>query len=116
MCDLPRRRPSPAAARGSTPSSRPRPGTTAMTTTGNAADSRPFLRVLGGFEVRVGGSPVTLPSNAQRVLGALAVTTAVVRRDVLAGKLWGLTSQSRAQANLRTALWRIGQAGDRKSA
>jgi DNA-binding SARP family transcriptional activator len=81
-----------------------------MTTTGNAQDSRFSLRVLGGFEVRVVGSPVTLPTNAQRVLGALAVAGAVVRRDVLAGKLWGLTSQSRAQANLRTALWRIGQA------
>ncbi len=80
-------------------------------TTGNAADSSSLLCVLGGFEVRVGGSPVTLPANAQRVLGALAVATAVVRRDVLAGRLWGLTSQSRAQANLRTALWRIGQAG-----
>ncbi len=68
------------------------------------------LRVLGGFEVWVGGRTVSLPANAQRVLGYLAVAGAESRREVLAGHLWSWTSQARAQANLRTALWRIRQA------
>jgi DNA-binding SARP family transcriptional activator len=68
------------------------------------------LRVLGGFGVWIGGHTIALPSNAQRVLGYLAVTCAEARRDVLAGRLWGWTSQTRAQANLRTALWRIRRA------
>jgi DNA-binding SARP family transcriptional activator len=68
------------------------------------------LRILGGFGVWIGGHTVALPSNSQRVLGYLAVTCAEARRDVLAGRLWGWTSQARAQANLRTALWRIRRA------
>jgi len=68
------------------------------------------LRVLGGFEVCVGGRAVSLPANAQRVLGYLAVTGVESRREVLAAHLWSWTSQARAQANLRTALWRVRQA------
>jgi DNA-binding SARP family transcriptional activator len=68
------------------------------------------LRVLGGFEVCVGDRTVSLPANAQRVLGYLAVTGAESRREVLAAHLWSWTSQARAQANLRTALWRVRQA------
>jgi DNA-binding SARP family transcriptional activator len=68
------------------------------------------LRVLGGFEVCVGDRAVSLPANAQRVLGYLAVTGAESRREVLAAHLWSWTSQARAQANLRTALWRVRQA------
>jgi DNA-binding SARP family transcriptional activator len=71
------------------------------------------LRVLGGFGVWIGGYTIALPMNAQRVLGYLAVTCAEARRDVLAGQLWGWTSQARAQANLRTALWRIRRASPR---
>ena len=68
------------------------------------------LKVLGGFEVLVGDRPVSLPANAQRVLGYLAVAGTESRRDVVAAHLWSWTSQARAQANLRTALWRVRQA------
>jgi DNA-binding SARP family transcriptional activator len=70
----------------------------------------PALRVLGRFELQVASRPVLLPSNAQRVLGYLAVAGRTERRDRLAGQLWGLSTQARANANLRTALWRIRQA------
>jgi DNA-binding SARP family transcriptional activator len=70
----------------------------------------PSLRVLGRFELQVASRPVRLPSNAQRVLGYLAVTGRSERRDRLAGQLWGLSTQARANANLRTALWRVRQA------
>jgi DNA-binding SARP family transcriptional activator len=70
----------------------------------------PALRVLGRFELQVASRPVPLPSNAQRVLGYLAVTGRSERRNRLAGQLWGLSTQARANANLRTALWRIRRA------
>jgi DNA-binding SARP family transcriptional activator len=52
---------------------------------------------------------VALPSNAQRVLGCLALSGTGQRRDVLAGRLWTNASQERAHANLRTAVWRVRQ-------
>ena len=76
----------------------------------NADGARLALRVLGGFEVCVDDRTVSLPANAQRLLGYLAVAGAESRREVLAGHLWSWTSQARAQANLRTALWRVRQA------
>jgi DNA-binding SARP family transcriptional activator len=70
-------------------------------------DDAPELRVLGELQVAVGGWPVPVPLQAQRVLGCLAVTGPRLSRDVLAGRLWPDTTQVRAQANLRNALWRL---------
>lgn len=69
----------------------------------------PTLSVLGGFQLNSDGVTVRLPSNAQRVLGFLALSGTGQRRDVLAGRLWTNASQDRAQANLRTAVWRVRQ-------
>ena len=65
------------------------------------------LRVLGCFEAVIDGTTVNLPTNAQRVLGYLAAVESAQRRETLAGRLWGDSSQARAQASLRDALWRI---------
>lgn len=73
------------------------------------ARAGPTLSVLGGFQLRSGGAAVPLPSNAQRMLGCLVLNGNGQRRDVLAGRLWSGLSQERAQANLRTAVWRIRQ-------
>jgi DNA-binding SARP family transcriptional activator len=73
------------------------------------ARTGPALSVLGGFQLRSGDAAVALPSNAQRMLGCLVLNGNGQRRDVLAGRLWGELSQERAQANLRTAVWRIRQ-------
>jgi DNA-binding SARP family transcriptional activator len=70
-------------------------------------DDAPELRVLGELQVVVGGWSVPVPLQAQRVLGCLAVTGPRLSRDVLAGRLWPDTTQVRAQANLRNALWRL---------
>jgi DNA-binding SARP family transcriptional activator len=78
--------------------------------TGDGIAVPPSLRVLGRFELWVASHRVPLPSNAQRVLGYLAVSGRAERRDRLAGQLWGHSSQARANANLRTALWRVRQA------
>ena len=71
------------------------------------------LCLLGGFELRVGGQAVALPTQAQRVLGCLAVVAPSQRRESLAGRLWAESSQERAQANLRNAVWRVRQLSDR---
>ena len=67
------------------------------------------VRVLGGFELTVDGAPVAVPMQAQRVASFLSVV-GPTRREVLAGRLWPYSPQARAQANLRTAVWRIRQA------
>jgi DNA-binding SARP family transcriptional activator len=74
------------------------------------AGERPTLRLLDGFALTIGAERVTLTSSAQRVIGYLAVRGTSVRRDALAGHLWPLTTQPRAQASLRTALWRLRRA------
>lgn len=74
---------------------------------------RASVRVLGVFELAVDLRPVVLPIQAQRVLGYLAVKPSTTQRDRLAGTLWPESSDTRARSNLRTALWRIRQAGPR---
>lgn len=69
----------------------------------------PALSVLGGFQLRSGSVAVALPSNVQRMLSCLVLSGNRQRRDVLAGRLWSGLSQERAQANLRTAVWRVRQ-------
>lgn len=78
-----------------------------------ARPGRTTVRVLGGFELAVDLRPVFLPIQAQRVLGFLAVRPSMTQRDALAGTLWPDFSEARARSNLRTALWRIRQAGPR---
>lgn len=78
-------------------------------TQGARRGTGPSLSVLGGFQLSSDGVAVALPSNAQRLLGLLALSGTRQRRDVLAGRLWIEASQARAQANLRTAVWRVRQ-------
>lgn len=79
---------------------------------GRRAVTRISIQVLGVFELRLDDAPVVLPAPAQRVLAYLAVAKAPQQREQLAGRLWPLMSQARAQACLRTALWRIRQANE----
>lgn len=91
-----------------------------MAHTGAAAPaalaSPPRLALLGGFQLEVAATPVTLPLHAQRVLAYLCLDTSrhtVCSRPTLAERLWENSSTSRSQASLRTALWRIRQAHPR---
>jgi DNA-binding SARP family transcriptional activator len=74
---------------------------------GGGTCGAPTLHILGGFELRIGGQAVLLPANGRRVLACLALAGPAMRRDALAGRVWTWSSQARAQANLRNALWRI---------
>lgn len=70
------------------------------------------LHLLRGFELRYDGAPVDLPLGSQRVLAFLALQDRPVHRLYAAGTLWlRAASQERANANLRSALWRLRQAG-----
>jgi DNA-binding SARP family transcriptional activator len=78
-----------------------------------AHDIGPILRVLGGFDLRVGPRPVRLSASGRRVLALLAIGGPALLRETLAGRVWEWSSQSRAHANLRNALWRIRRADRR---
>jgi DNA-binding SARP family transcriptional activator len=67
------------------------------------------VKLLGRFELRLGGQETQLPVGAQRLIALLALR-GVVRRQVLAGILWPEKNEVRAAANLRSSLWRVGQA------
>jgi DNA-binding SARP family transcriptional activator len=64
------------------------------------------LRLFGGFAVEGPAGSVDLPTSAQRVVAYLALQDRPVRRTRLAGVLWPDTTDVRAAANLRSALWR----------
>jgi DNA-binding SARP family transcriptional activator len=65
------------------------------------------LGLLGGFELEVDGDRRHLPLSAQRVIAFLALQARPVQRQFVAGSLWPESSDERANANLRTALWRL---------
>lgn len=69
------------------------------------------LTLLGGFELRCRDVPVPLPLGAQRLLAFLAVQRVPLLRSHVAEALWPESHRRRASANLRSALWRIRQAG-----
>lgn len=68
-------------------------------------DARVWL--LGGFQVTVGGVPVELTAGGDRLVALLACRRDVLPRHVVAGLLWPDVSDGRAQANLRSALYRL---------
>lgn len=75
-----------------------------------AAASGASIALLGEFDVRIHGQHLSVPVTVQRVLGFLALAGTRPTRETVAGHLWPFTSQARAQANLRTALWQLKRA------
>jgi DNA-binding SARP family transcriptional activator len=72
--------------------------------------ARTRLRLLRGFSLTCAGAAVDLPASAQRVLAFVALHDGSVRRYI-AGSLWLDSSEERAQASLRSALWRLRSCG-----
>lgn len=68
------------------------------------------VRVLGEFAVAGRYGPVVLPESTWRLVALLALTSQPMRRARVAGILWGEKDDGHAQASLRSALWRLGQA------
>lgn len=71
-----------------------------------AGRARPHLQLLHHFELRCADVPAELPESAQRLLAFLAVRARPQHRATVAGVLWTDTTEERAAASLRTALWR----------
>lgn len=84
---------------------------------GTAAVAVPALsawqvQLLGGFRVRHEAAPVMLPASASRLLAFLCLHDPATRTEV-AGTLWPDAPQSRANSNLRTAIWRLQKVHDK---
>lgn len=69
------------------------------------------VHLLGGFDVRCDGVSLILPLAGQRVVALLALHGRALSRAHVAGALWLDSSEERAAASLRSALWRIGLPG-----
>ena len=69
------------------------------------------LRLLDCFALTCDGRPVSVPHSAQRLLAFLALHPHPLRRAQVAGSLWLDSPEERAHASLRSALWRVQQAG-----
>lgn len=66
------------------------------------------LHLIGGFELTIDGDgPLTLQPGMQRLVAFVALTPRGVEREFAALQLWPDTSEDKARANLRSALWRI---------
>ncbi|MCL3859681.1 BTAD domain-containing putative transcriptional regulator [Actinotalea sp. K2] len=87
------------APRMATPAARPGEGTLPV---GRC------VTLLGGFRLTVDGGPVSVPASTQRIIALLALRGRY-GRSRLAGTLWPETTELRALASLRTAIWRANQ-------
>lgn len=69
------------------------------------------LALLKGFELTQNGLEVELPRGPQHLLAYLALHERALPRAQVAGVLWANVPDERAAGNLRSALWRLRQAG-----
>lgn len=65
------------------------------------------LILLGGFDCLLDQTSVPMALGAQRLIALLALQPQGMHRSVAGGRLWPASSQDRAAANLRSALWRV---------
>jgi DNA-binding SARP family transcriptional activator len=65
------------------------------------------LTLLGGFGLHVGDDAVPLAPNPQRLVALLGLHETGLRRDYVAGLLWGDSTEARANGSLRSALWKL---------
>ena len=70
------------------------------------------IRLLSGFEVRGPTGPLRIPHVGSRLIAYLALQRRPVARSTAAGVLWPETTQEKAQASLRSALWRVRRCAD----
>lgn len=74
-------------------------------------DHRARLWLLKGFQLTCGRNPEALPMSSQRVVAFLALNKRRLRRRYVAGILWTNTTDEKACANLRSALWQLRRIG-----
>lgn len=66
-----------------------------------------LIRVIGNFELLDRGTRLSLSLSAQRLLAVLAVADKPLSRANVAAQLWPKLAHQRAQATLRSTLWRL---------
>ncbi len=65
------------------------------------------MSLIRDFELRVDSCVVDVPATAQRLISFLALQgPRLVRRSFVSGTLWLDTTEARASASLRSAIWR----------
>lgn len=75
------------------------------------ASRRVQLLLLRGFELRDGDEVIDVGTSSRRVLAFLALHERQLTRSYVAGTLWPDSTEAKAGANLRTALWRLRRPG-----
>lgn len=75
-------------------------------------EDRTRVCLLGGFEVECGSDRIRFPAVGSRLIAFLALQQRPIARATVAGTLWPETTQGRAQASLRSTLWRIRKVHD----
>jgi DNA-binding SARP family transcriptional activator len=68
--------------------------------------------LLSGFEVECGKGRLQFPATGARLIAYLALQRRPISRVAVAGVLWPETTQDRAQASLRSTLWRVRKVHD----
>jgi DNA-binding SARP family transcriptional activator len=71
------------------------------------AQSALCLRLLGRFELCCGDRPLRTGPAGERLLAYLAIRAEPVGRQAVAAALWPDSTEMRAAANLRSAVWRL---------
>ncbi len=74
---------------------------------GSIAERMVELTLLGGFDLVVRGRSLSVGHSGRRLLGLLATTRFPLTRSQVAGTLWPDVVAGRANANLRSVVWRI---------
>ncbi len=65
------------------------------------------IELLGGFDVTRGGCSIPLGPSSERLVALLACQARPLSRHLAAGLLWPDRLESRAKANLRSAVYRV---------
>ncbi|NEA30698.1 BTAD domain-containing putative transcriptional regulator [Streptomyces sp. SID13031] len=65
------------------------------------------VRLLDRFDVSSGGEAVYVPASARRLVALLALRGSPVERSYASQCLWMDKTEARAQANLRSVIWRL---------
>jgi DNA-binding SARP family transcriptional activator len=70
------------------------------------------LVLMGALELESSGAGVRLPASASRLLAFLGLRRGPLARVYVAGQLWLDSTEERAGACLRSALWRLNRVAD----
>jgi DNA-binding SARP family transcriptional activator len=76
-------------------------------------EARLQIGLLSGFQLVHGERAMHVPLSVQRVLAFLALHERPLQRVYVAGTLWLDANEERANASLRTALWRASRVSDK---